>query len=170
VESEIGRSRRYGRSLAAIMLDVDHFKQVNDVHGHSAGDHVLALIAECCRRELRSVDLAGRYGGDELVFVLPESDLEAAERVADRLRLSIMQLPIDLERGPLRVTVSLGVAALQGDELTLDTLQSRADQALYEAKRSGRNCVSKGTPKKTTPNSAEPGPSSADSSTPRENY
>jgi diguanylate cyclase (GGDEF)-like protein len=153
-ESEVGRSRRYGHSLAAIMLDIDHFKQVNDIYGHGAGDKVLVLVAECCRRQLRSGDTAGRYGGDEFVIVLPESGLPAAEQFAERFRLRVMQESIDLEQN-LTVTVSLGVAALQGEGLTLEALLSRADKALYLAKRSGRNCVSSGSATNSTPNSEE---------------
>jgi diguanylate cyclase (GGDEF)-like protein len=144
-QGEVARSNRYGHFLAMIMLDIDHFKQVNDLYGHSAGDQVLALIAACCRRELRSVDLAGRYGGDEFVILLPETGPQAAEHFAERFRLGVMNNPIDLGNGPLTVTVSIGLASFKGDGLTLEVLQNRADQALYVAKRCGRNRVSNGS-------------------------
>jgi diguanylate cyclase (GGDEF)-like protein len=142
-EGEVQRARRYGRSLSAIMLDIDHFKQVNDTYGHTVGDQILQGVADSCRQELRGVDVVGRYGGDEFVILLPENDLTTAEQVAERLRKSIAQRRLNTTRGPATVTASLGVAAMDGKSPTLETLLSRADQALYGAKEKGRNRVSK---------------------------
>jgi diguanylate cyclase (GGDEF)-like protein len=143
-EGEFQRARRYRRSLSAIMLDIDHFKRVNDTYGHTVGDQILQGVAESCLQELRGVDVVGRYGGDEFIILLPENDLAAAEQVAERLRKSIAKRRFNTPRGPAKVTASLGVAAMDGDSPTLETLLSRADQALYGAKQSGRNRVSKG--------------------------
>jgi diguanylate cyclase (GGDEF)-like protein len=143
-EGEVQRARRYRRPLSAIMLDIDHFKQMNDTYGHTVGDQILQGVAESCRQELRGVDVVGRYGGDEFVILLPENDLASAEQVAERLRKSIAQRRFTTTKGSVKVTASLGVAALDGKSPTLETLLSRADQALYGAKQSGRNRVSKG--------------------------
>jgi diguanylate cyclase (GGDEF)-like protein len=143
-EGEVQRARRYQRPLSAIMLDIDHFKRVNDTYGHTVGDQILQGVAESCRQELRGVDVVGRYGGDEFVILLPENDLATAEQVAERLRKSIAQRQLNNTRGPATVTASLGVATIDGKSPTLETLLSRADQALYSAKQKGRNRVSKG--------------------------
>jgi diguanylate cyclase len=129
---------RVERPLAAVMIDVDHFKRINDVHGHGAGDAVLREVAERCRRELRTSDLLGRYGGDELVALLPETGAEGAAQVADRVRDAVAGEPVPAGDGMLLLTLSLGVADSRdcGD---LEGLLHRADMALYEAKRRGRD-------------------------------
>jgi diguanylate cyclase (GGDEF)-like protein len=143
-DNELQRARRYRRFLSAIMLDIDHFKQVNDTHGHAVGDHVLKEVADCCRQTMRKEDVLGRYGGDEFAIMLPESNLVATCQVAERLRQRIAQKPIDTEVGPVTVTVSLGVSTLDDECSNPETLLANADQALYVAKRSGRNRVDKG--------------------------
>jgi diguanylate cyclase (GGDEF)-like protein len=143
-EDEVQRARRYRRSLSAIMLDIDHFKRVNDTYGHTVGDKILQGVAECCRHELRGVDVVGRYGGDEFVILLPENDLVAAEQVAERLRKSIAKRRLNTTKGPAKVTASLGVVTMDSENPTLETLLTRADQALYVAKQQGRNRVGKG--------------------------
>lgn len=140
-EHELEGARRYRRFLSAIMLDVDLFKQVNDTHGHAVGDQVLQAVAECCRQATRKVDVLGRYGGEEFAIVLPETDLAAACQIAERLRQVIAEQTIDTSAGPLKVTASLGVSTLDGECSRPETLLAAADQALYVAKRSGRNCV-----------------------------
>jgi diguanylate cyclase (GGDEF)-like protein len=142
-EHELQRARRYRRSLSAIMLDIDHFKQVNDTYGHAVGDHVLKEVADSCRQAMRKEEVLGRYGGEEFVIMMPESNLVATCQVAERLRQSIAQKTIDTEVGPVMVTVSLGVITLDDECSTLETLLAGADQALYWAKRSGRNRVGK---------------------------
>jgi diguanylate cyclase (GGDEF)-like protein len=138
---EFQRARRYQLALSVIMLDIDEFKRVNDGYGHAIGDQVLQGVAECCRNELRGVDVTGRYGGDEFVAMLPETGLSAACQVAERLRKCIAEKVLDTRAGRVTVTVSLGVAALDDEHLTPETLLDRADQALYVAKQNGRNRV-----------------------------
>jgi diguanylate cyclase (GGDEF)-like protein len=143
-ENEVQRACRYGRSLSAIMLDIDHFKRVNDTFGHKVGDQILQGVAASCRQTLRGVDVLGRYGGDEFVILLPENDRAAAVQVAERLRKNIAHMQLNTAKGPAEVTVSLGVASVDCDKPSLETLLSQADNALYVAKRRGRNQVSKG--------------------------
>jgi len=141
-EKELRRACRYGRPLSAIMLDIDRFKRANDTYGHTVGDHLLQEVAQSFRQELRRVDVVGRYGGDEFVVMLPENDLDAARQVAERLRKSIARRQIATPKGSAKITASLGVAAVDCEETSLEQLLARADQALYAAKQSGRNRVS----------------------------
>jgi diguanylate cyclase (GGDEF)-like protein len=138
---EFQRAHRYQLPLSVMMVDIDEFKRVNDTHGHAIGDQVLQGVAECCRKELREVDVIGRYGGDEFVALLPETGLSAACQVAERLRKSIAEKVLDTKAGQITVTVSLGIAVLDDEHLTPETLIDRADQALYVAKHNGRNRV-----------------------------
>jgi diguanylate cyclase (GGDEF)-like protein len=142
-EDEVQRACRYGRALSAIMMDIDHFKRVNDTFGHTVGDQILQGVAESCRQELRRVDVVGRYGGDEFVILLPENDRAAAVQVAERLRKNIAHLHLNTAKGSAKVTASLGVATVDCNKPSLETLLSQADKALYVAKRRGRNRVSK---------------------------
>ncbi len=140
-EAELQRARRYDAPLALLMLDIDHFKDVNDAHGHRAGDRVLQALARTCREVLRSVDVVGRVGGEEFAILLPETPVADAADVAGRLRAAVAATRIGREEGvPLSVTVSIGVAALEPG-VNLDTLMSRADTALYDAKHQGRDRV-----------------------------
>jgi diguanylate cyclase (GGDEF)-like protein/PAS domain S-box-containing protein len=139
-EFEFSHVRRIDHPVCALMIDVDHFKLVNDQHGHAVGDQTLRGLAERCRTTSRAVDIIGRYGGEEFVILLPDVQLESARLVAERLRLLIMKEPFITDAGPLHITISIGVAeAVPMD--TLGTLIERADDALYKAKRAGRNCV-----------------------------
>lgn len=139
---EFDRCRRHQLPLAVMMIDVDHFKGVNDRHGHPAGDAVLVEAARACRHTLRATDLLARYGGEEFLALLPLTDAEAAQRVAERVRAAIAALRVDNGGGtPLQVTVSVGLASLGSGTATVDELFSRADQALYAAKQKGRNRV-----------------------------
>jgi diguanylate cyclase (GGDEF)-like protein len=140
-DREFQRARRYQLPLSVIMLDIDDFKRVNDTYGHAIGDQVLQEVAECCRKELRGVDVIGRYGGDEFVAMLPETGVPAACQVAERLRKSIAERVLDTKAGRVTVTVSLGVAALGDEHLTPEILLDSADKALYVAKQNGRNRV-----------------------------
>ncbi|MFP3896493.1 MAG: GGDEF domain-containing protein [Anaerolineales bacterium] len=144
-QSEVNRARRYGDTLSAIIFDLDHFKQVNDCYGHTIGDEVLKKITARCRDTLRKVDIFGRYGGEEFAVLLPETALEGAHKVAERLRHTAAS-PIATEKGSLTVTISLGVAATREDTSDAHELLQRADRALYEAKNSGRNrtCLDRG--------------------------
>lgn len=141
---ESHRAYRYQHPLSVIMLDIDYFKRINDTLGHTVGDQVLQRVAECCRQQLRKVDVLGRYGGDEFVMLLPESDLTATCQAAERLRTGIAQVTLNSTKGTVKLTASLGVAATNPGNLTLETLFIRADQALLVAKQNGRNRVSCG--------------------------
>ncbi|MEX2642227.1 MAG: diguanylate cyclase [Acetobacterales bacterium] len=138
---ELARARRYGRPLSLLMLDIDHFKQVNDNHGHGTGDAALRSLAETARGQLRVSDLLGRLGGEEFATLLPETDMNAAREVAERIRRAIAAAEIESGSGPLQVTVSIGASGLGADGDDIEHLMSRADSALYEAKRAGRNRV-----------------------------
>lgn len=141
-ERELERAVRLGRPLSAVMLDVDHFKHVNDTHGHAVGDDVLKAVASCLRGSVRAIDVVGRYGGEEFAIVLPEQDLRTAVQMsAERVRQRVEETPLTTEAGLLRVTVSVGVASLRADDATLESLLRRADAALYAAKAAGRNRV-----------------------------
>jgi diguanylate cyclase (GGDEF)-like protein len=139
-EYEFARARRLNRPFSAIMIDIDHFKRVNDNYGHGVGDQALVTVAERCRSGSRTVDLVGRYGGEEFLILMPESSQDAARLVAERLRHSLAERPIPTEAGPIRITISAGVSEMRETD-TLQTLIERADEALYEAKNNGRNRV-----------------------------
>jgi diguanylate cyclase (GGDEF)-like protein/PAS domain S-box-containing protein len=140
-ERECLRARRYRHPFSVVMLDIDHFKQVNDTYGHAVGDQVLKQAAAQCRRVLRKVDIVARYGGEEMIMMLPETSLEGAHMLAERVR-NDLETPIETECGPLAITASLGVAChYPGDRITLEQLIDRADQCLYAAKQGGRNRV-----------------------------
>lgn len=140
-ELEFARSRRYGRDVALILLDADNFKNINDSYGRELGDRMLKIIANCCRNNLRHFDIIGRYGGEDFVIMLPETPMNVAADVADRLRKSIESIRMETHKGELQVTVSVGVAIASEETSDLPALINRADMALYEAKRAGRNKV-----------------------------
>ena len=141
LQEEMERAQRGGEPLSLLLLDLDHFKRVNDQHGHGVGDAVLAVFADCVRRCVRAVDVLVRRGGEEFVLVMPSTDAEAAQRVADRIRERVGSEPLSIRDGLcLAQTVSIGLAMWNGHE-TPDALEERADQAMYEAKRRGRNRV-----------------------------
>ncbi len=133
------RVRRYGRDISLILLDIDHFKKVNDAFGHDAGDMVLKAVAETLKRSVRGADVVGRLGGEEFCVLLPETDLESARLVAEKLRKYVAVLKVDIGYKTLAVTVSLGVAHAKGEEARLESLLKQSDEALYAAKRGGRN-------------------------------
>lgn len=139
---EVNRAQRFNHPLAVAMLDIDHFKLVNDTYTHAAGDHVLQTIAQICQAQLRNTDLAARYGGEEFALLLPETDAGAAIQVVERLCQVLAATDVALGQGiTTRVTVSAGIAMLDATTNAFDTLIQRADQALYRAKQSGRNRV-----------------------------
>lgn len=131
------------KPLALMILDIDFFKSINDGYGHDAGDDVLREFAVRIRKSIRGIDLACRYGGEEFVIVMPETDLHVAGMVADRLRRSVAGEPFTIEKGTRRidVTVSIGISALEGKAEPVADVMKRADQALYRAKHDGRNRV-----------------------------
>jgi diguanylate cyclase (GGDEF)-like protein len=138
---EVSRARRYGTALSCIMLDLDHFKLVNDEHGHLAGDAVLRRCAQVARVSLRETDIAGRFGGEEMCLILPQCTLDGAVVIAERIRTEIEKLRIIHGKDVLRVTVSAGVSVLDSETNSADALIDAADKAMYEAKRTGRNRV-----------------------------
>lgn len=139
----IGRVRKDGINAAVLLFDIDHFKQVNDAHGHAAGDDVLQELAARTTNSVRSVDLVARLGGEEFVVVMPETDLTIAATVAERLRAAVAREPFTVKASgeKLSVTISIGVTAAAGAEDDRDAMLKRADDALYTAKTRGRNCV-----------------------------
>jgi diguanylate cyclase (GGDEF)-like protein len=139
LEIEVTRSRRYRNPMAVALCDVDHFKLVNDRFGHNMGDEVLVQVASVLQTSLRNVDLVGRWGGEEFLVILPETDATGARTVGERLRKAIESLPAFTD-GPDKVTCSVGMAIFEGDVNTAGFVD-RADQALYRAKRGGRNRV-----------------------------
>jgi diguanylate cyclase (GGDEF)-like protein len=142
LEAELSRCRRYGRSVSVLMVDLDHFKRVNDQYGHLVGDDVLRSIVQIMQAELRAMDLLCRYGGEEFCAILPETNHPGAGRAAERLRSAVERSVIQHEGKKLPLTVSIGGASWSnaaGDEVP--DLLARADEALLEAKRAGRNCV-----------------------------
>lgn len=139
----VDRSHRRGRPLSVLITDIDHFKAINDVHGHEGGDHVLREFARRIRGAVRGADLACRYGGEEFVVVMPDTTPEVAAQVAERLRTAIAAMPFQTsaESGAAMVTTSVGIATLENNGEGADSLMRRADRALYQAKNAGRNRV-----------------------------
>jgi len=142
-EHELVRSQRQGTPLCLAMLDLDHFKRVNDQYGHAVGDKVLVAFSELCRQQARSTDLFARFGGEEFVILLPDSDLNAAQLRLERLRNALHAQPLDTAQGPLHVTVSIGLSCAQPGD-SLQQLLQRADAQLYNAKAQGRNRIATG--------------------------
>ena len=138
LEEETAKVARYGRLLSIIMLDIDNFKQVNDTFGHRAGDEVILSVAHAIMASLRKTDVAGRYGGEEFLVLLPETDLKAAHIVAEKIRNTVALL--QFETKDLAVTISAGVAEAEKGE-SFEALINRADAKLYTAKRNGKNRV-----------------------------
>lgn len=140
-QREFDRARRFNRSLFALMFDLDDFRNVNNTFGHAVGDEVLQELARRCESVLRSTDVLGRYGGEEFCALISETDLSGAIEIAERLRLSVAARPFLTRRADIRVTISLGVAALDRSCQNLMELIDLADRGLYRAKRSGKNRV-----------------------------
>ena len=140
-ENEVIRARRFEHPLSVMMIDIDHFKLVNDRFGHAVGDQVLRQIAQAFRQHLRNTDIAARYGGEEFVILLPETDQSLAIQVAERLRAAVVDCGASAGAEQVHVTVSLGVAVLDANTPNFSKLVSHADQALYLAKDRGRNRV-----------------------------
>jgi diguanylate cyclase (GGDEF)-like protein len=146
LDQELSRHQRSSQPLALVLLDIDHFKDINDQHGHYVGDMILRHYAESMFRELRQHDLLARYGGEEFALLLPETRLDEARNVADKLARRLRHEP--LEAGDVCLplpTFSAGITGLRANETAL-SLINRADQALYRAKRQGRNCIETSEP------------------------
>ncbi|MFZ5901957.1 MAG: histidine kinase N-terminal 7TM domain-containing protein [Chloroflexota bacterium] len=140
-QSEFERARRYKRHLSAMMFDIDHFKKVNDTCGHPFGDMVLQKIAGLCKEKLREADPIARYGGEEFIALIVEAGGKHAKMVGERLRKEVEKMVTQHEKADIRVTVSVGIAEMNNDTPTIESLIARADQALYVAKHKGRNSV-----------------------------
>jgi diguanylate cyclase (GGDEF)-like protein len=141
-EIEFSRARRFGSSLAIVMIDVDHFKRVNDGYGHGIGDEILKLVGKILAQEVRRHDVAARYGGEEFCFLLAETDEEQARVMAERCRERIEASQLMVRGSAVRVTASVGIAAYPHQGITrVEQLIDLADGALYRAKRDGRNRV-----------------------------
>jgi len=142
-ENELARARRENKPVSLVMMDIDHFKNVNDEHGHNIGDQALRMVAHIILEKIRGYDTAGRWGGEEFLLVLPGTYLEEARQIAERVRQGIESAKIQLQGGKhLNLQASFGVsAAMPEDLLTFDLLVHQADEALYDAKGEGRNRV-----------------------------
>jgi diguanylate cyclase (GGDEF)-like protein len=138
---ELLRIRRYGGEMSMLMLDLDHFKNINDRYGHPVGDTVLKKLVQVCQGLLREVDIIGRIGGEEFAIMLPETSSTRAFEVANRLCQAVAMAEISLEdsAAPLHFTTSIGVASLAEADHHIDQILNRADNALYKAKHAGRN-------------------------------
>ena len=146
LKEEMERSRRYGRTFSLLMMDIDHFKVVNDTYGHPAGDKVLRAVADVVRREVRFVDHVARYGGEEFAVILPETHGAGVLVAAERLRTAAGDHAIAIPDGPeINVTVSIGIAEFPWNAGSMEELIAAADRALYSAKQTGRNRVCAGT-------------------------
>ena len=141
LEQEIGKVERKRMMMCAMILDIDHFKDVNDSYGHSAGDRVLAVFAKEVQKFLRKYDIFGRIGGEEFIILLPDTTLEQAEKIGERLREHIEKNVIDLGFLGVNITISIGVSNHFPEDATLDSLIPFADRALFQAKQEGRNRV-----------------------------
>jgi diguanylate cyclase (GGDEF)-like protein len=137
--SAITLAGRHRHELSCIMFDLDHFKSINDTHGHGVGDVVLKTAVEACHAELRATDIIGRIGGEEFVIVLPHTGLHAALSVAEKLRAAIAHMHVDGRSGPVSVSASFGIATLDSNDTDVDRMLQQADTALYAAKSAGRN-------------------------------
>jgi diguanylate cyclase (GGDEF)-like protein/PAS domain S-box-containing protein len=144
-ERELNIAIRYQQALSMILFDIDHFKQINDTYGHLAGDQVLTCVAQTISRELRSMDVIGRYGGDEFIILLPQTSSLEAIPLTERIHASVSKIQIEFNSRPISVTISIGVTQVQhniGDDTQVDTIEKmilRADKALYVAKQAERN-------------------------------
>lgn len=139
---EIDRSRRYGSDLSVILVDMDNLKEINDVHGHLTGDMAVQVVAATLRSTLRSVDIAGRYGGDEFLVIIPQTTLDGARSIAEKIQTAMRAAEVQLTGGAtLAVTVSMGVAVLAREGEDMDGFIHRVDTALYDSKTRGRNRI-----------------------------
>ena len=139
--SERLRHQRTGRPYSVLLVDVDHFKRVNDTYGHAAGDAVLVTLSALLRRVARNVDLVARMGGEEFCLLLPDTSVAGALQAAERLRMAIERRPVRWQGASMAVTASVGVAEVRHGDETVESLLERADRALYRAKAQGRNCT-----------------------------
>jgi diguanylate cyclase (GGDEF)-like protein len=142
LQAEMNRSKRSGIPTSLVMIDLDHFKAINDTYGHETGNKVLKHVADILTSELRTTDVICRYGGEEFVVIFPETQLNLAVKVADRIREMIADSPVNCETGEVYVTASMGASVyMKFGILSMDEFVDSVDKYLYEAKKSGRNCI-----------------------------
>ncbi len=143
LREEFIRHKRYNRLMSIIMIDIDHFKEINDTYGHQFGDKVIKEVSDICSSKMRGGDILSRYGGEEFCSILPETDTRGAQKLAERLRKKVAKNSIPFnEETSVNVTISLGIAQLTGRTKTTDDLIRSADTALYQSKQNGRNRTS----------------------------
>jgi two-component system, cell cycle response regulator len=141
LERELIRGRRHERELCILMFDIDHFKRINDVHGHLAGDYVLKEVARVVQARIRRDEVFARYGGEEFAIILPETPISGAAALAETLRQKVADYSFVFQADSIKVTISLGAAMMEDGDRTASDLIKRADEKLYQAKRTGRNRV-----------------------------
>lgn len=141
LESEFKRAKRYNKELSIMIIDLDHFKYINDTYGHMAGDEVLREVSAAIKECQRETDFIGRYGGEEIVIILPETDLHTSSNIAETVRKTVESRPVEFEGEVINVTASIGVSSLRKEHENFAMLFSEADEALYNAKKLGRNRV-----------------------------
>lgn len=141
LEAEFKRAKRYNHKLSIMIVDLDHFKSINDTYGHMAGDEVLRQISAEIKECQRETDFIGRYGGEEIVVILPETDLQTSIKVADSIRQTIAQRPVEFESNTIAVTASIGISSLRDEHTSYEMIFAEADEALYKAKELKRNRV-----------------------------
>lgn len=143
LKEEFSRAKRYGGEFSIIMFDIDFFKKINDVYGHQCGDFILKSISSRISSIMRNVDCLYRYGGEEFCCMLPETDISEAVKAADRFRKSVMEMENNFDGELIKITISLGVSAVNDEIHSPERLLKMADDALYKAKKEGRNRVEK---------------------------
>jgi diguanylate cyclase (GGDEF)-like protein len=142
LQAEMDRSKRSGIPTSLVLVDVDHFKSVNDTYGHETGNLALKYLADILRGEVRTTDIVCRYGGEEFAIVFPETHLNLAVKVADRIREKVASRPVPIDDGEIRLTASMGASVyMKTSVLDLEGFVASVDKYLYEAKQSGRNCI-----------------------------
>jgi diguanylate cyclase (GGDEF)-like protein len=141
IERELNRARRYGRPLTLVLFDIDHFKKINDTHGHLAGDGMLRQLSVAVKSKLRREDIFARIGGEEFAVILPEIDIDGAKKTGEKLRSIVERSELKFEQTVIPCTISVGVAELRTDDAGAAVLYARSDEALYAAKKTGRNRV-----------------------------
>jgi diguanylate cyclase len=142
LKEEFERHRRYKRSMSMLLIDLDHFKSINDTYGHQCGDHILKSVCATIQSGLRRVDILARYGGEEFCCILPETDFDPSMMIAERIRGLVESETYIYEEKPVRLTVSIGVPRPPTPEDTPESFLKKADDAMYEAKGNGRNTIS----------------------------
>ena len=142
LQNEMDRSKRSGIPTSMAMVDLDHFKRVNDTYGHEVGNQALQHLADILMSEVRTTDIVCRYGGEEFAMIFPETHLNLAIKVADRIRNEIANRPLETEDGEIPITASMGISVyMKSSILDIDEFIESVDRYLYEAKQSGRNCI-----------------------------